>query len=219
MITKTMILAACGAVWIGGAQAQEVYLQGGTLGVGIGGAVGLGSNFGLHADFNAINLSHDFTVGGNRYKDDIHVRQGGLYVDYFPWSNLGFRATGGARLTDDKLEGVSTPSSGMYVFNGKHYPALPGDTATATARYPTVMPYLGIGYGHQPTSKGFGFIADLGVAYGVPRTSYTLSPSLAQHAGPVFSQQIASTGSQELKDQAWRYRWYPTVEVGVSYRF
>ncbi|CAN7449885.1 hypothetical protein [Caballeronia sp. LjRoot31] len=219
MITKTMILAACSAVWIGGVHAQEIYLQGGTQGAGIGGAIGLGSNFGLHADFNAINLSHNFTVGGNRYDDDIHVRQGGLYLDFFPWSGLGFRMTGGVLFTDDKLSGVSTPSNGTYVFGGKHYPALPGDTATATAEYPTVMPYFGIGFGHQPLAKGFGFIADLGVAYGVPRTSYTLSPSLAQHAGPAFAQQIASTGAQELSDKARRYRWYPIIQIGVSYRF
>ena len=105
------------------------------------------------------------------------------------------------------------------MFDGKHYPALPGDTATASAEYPTAMPYFSIGFGHKPTGKGFGFVADIGVAYGVPRTSYTLSPSLAQHAGPVFSQQIASTGAQELSDKAWRYRWYPVITIGVSYRF
>jgi len=219
MITKTLFLAACSAVWIGGAQAQEIYLQGGTLGAGIGGAINLGSHFGLHADFNAIDFSHNFTVSGNRYDGDIRVRQGGLYLDYFPWANLGFRMTGGVRLTDDKLSGVSTPSNGTYVFDGKQYPALPGENATATARYPTVMPYFGVGFGHQPSAKGFGFVADIGVAYGVPRTSYTLSPSLTQHAGSAFSQQIASAGAQELSDKAWRYRWYPTIQIGVSYRF
>jgi hypothetical protein len=79
--------------------------------------------------------------------------------------------TGGARITDDTLIGDTSPSNGMYEFNGRHYPAFPGDTATATARYPTVMPCLGIGFGHQPTGKGLGSITDIGVAYGVPRTS------------------------------------------------
>jgi hypothetical protein len=30
---------------------------------------------------------------------------------------------------------------------------------------------------------------------------------------------LTSTGEQELKDRAWRYRWYPVVQIGVSYRF
>jgi hypothetical protein len=104
------------------------------------------------------------------------------------------------------------------MFGGKHT-RLPRDTATATAEYPTVMPYFGIAFGHQPSAKGFGFITDIGVAYGVPRTTYTLSPSLTQHAGPLFAQQNASTGAQELSDKARRYRLYPIVQIAVSYRF
>jgi hypothetical protein len=57
------------------------------------------------------------------------------------------------------------------------------------------------------------------VAYGVPRTSYTLSPLLAQLAGPQKSAVVQSQGEQELKDKAWRFRWYPVVQIGVSYRF
>ncbi|WP_159463101.1 hypothetical protein [Caballeronia ptereochthonis] len=53
---------------------------------------------------------------------------------------------------------------------------------------------------------------------GVPKTSYTLSPILAQFAGS-NSALLASTGAQELSDKAWRYRWYPVVQIGVSYRF
>lgn len=219
MLTKTTILAACSVLSMSAAQGQEIYLQGGTQGAGIGGAYGLGANFGVHADINAINFSHDFTVAGNLYKDDVHLRQGGVYLDFFPWSQLGFRVTGGVRFTDDSIIGVATPTNGTFVFGGKHYPAVPGETATATAKYPTVMPYFGIGFGHQPQGKGFGFIADIGVAYGVPRTSYVLSPTLTQLAGPAMSQQIASQGAQEFADKAYRYRWYPTLQIGVSYRF
>jgi hypothetical protein len=71
--------------------AQQVYLQGGTLGVGIGAALNVTTWFGMHADFNAINLSHNFTVGGNRYEDGIRLRQGGIYGDVFPWSNSASR--------------------------------------------------------------------------------------------------------------------------------
>lgn len=81
------------------------------------------------------------------------------------------------------------------------------------------MPYLGIGYGLQPARKGFGLVGSLGVAYGIPRSSYTLSPTLARAAGPALSQQIIATGLQQLSEKASRYRWYPTVQMGVSYRF
>jgi hypothetical protein len=214
------------AIWIlyaslsaGNVCAQEVFLQGGTQGVGLGAALNVNPSFGLHADFNGLNFSHNFTIGGNLYEDEVHLRQGGVYGDFFPWSASGFRLTGGLRLTDDHLTAVSTPSNGMYEFQGKLYPAYPGESATAEVRYPTAMPYLGIGYGHQSAARGLGFIADLGVAYGIPQVSYTLSPTLERLAGPAMSSDIAATGLQELKQKVSPYRWYPTVQIGVSYRF
>ncbi|AFQ50405.1 hypothetical protein [Burkholderia cepacia] len=211
--------AALAVVFAAGAHAQEIYLQGGTQGAGIGAAVSFNSVLGAHADFNAINLTHDFTVAGNRYQDDIKLRQGGLYADIFPWHGSGFRATIGLRFNDDEIRGVSVPDNGTFVFAGKRYPALPGMYAVAEARYPTVMPYVGIGYGHRPASKGFGFVADLGVAYGIPRCSYTLSPELAAAAGPKKSQILAESGLDELNRMMSRYRWYPVLQIGISYRF
>lgn len=52
-----------------------------------------------------------------------------------------------------------------------------------------------------------------------PHVSYTLSPALAQAAGPAMSQNIIATGLQQLRDKASPYRWYPTLQVGVSYHF
>jgi hypothetical protein len=74
MNTAKVIWVVGLAISIETAHAQEVFLEGGTLGVGIGAALNVTSWFGLHADFNAINLSHDFTVGGNRYADGVRLR-------------------------------------------------------------------------------------------------------------------------------------------------
>ncbi|MFM0408765.1 hypothetical protein [Paraburkholderia dipogonis] len=199
--------------------AQEIYLQGGTQGIGIGAALAISSWFGLHADFNAINFSHNFSVGGNRYEDGVRLRQGGIYGDFFPWSNSGLRIIAGLRLTDDEVSGNSVPTNGTYTFKGKTTPAFPGEYATATVKYPTAMPYLGVGYGFRPAAKGFGLTAELGVAYGIPHSSYSLSPALTQAAGPALSQEIAATGLQQLREKASPYRWYPTVQIGISYHF
>jgi hypothetical protein len=219
-VKKTVYLwVAMGVMFVGSAQAQEIFLQGGTQGAGIGAAVSFNSMLGAHVDFNAINLSHNFSFGGNRYQDDIRLRQGGIYADIFPLRDCGFRTTAGARFSDDELSGTSVPTNGTYTFAGRKVRALPGMYAVAKARYPTVMPYFGIGYGHRPESKGFGFIADLGVAYGIPKSSYTLSPQLAARVGPVNSQLIATNGLQQLRSEMSRYRWYPVIQIGVSYRF
>jgi len=92
----------------------------------------------------------------------------------------------------------------------------PNATASATVKYPSVMPYLGIGFGHKPvTTRGFGFMADLGVAYGRPHVSYTVSPALLALAGA----NNVNAEEQDISNTANRYRFYPIVQVGVSYRF
>ncbi|HVE07390.1 MAG TPA: hypothetical protein VNE00_09075 [Paraburkholderia sp.] len=199
--------------------AQEVYLQGGTQGVGIGAALNVYSWFGLHADFNALSFPRSWSVGGNRYDTTVRLRQGGIYGDFFPWSNSGFRIVAGLRFNDNEVSGNSVPTNGTYTFEGKTTPAFPGEYATVTVKWPTVMPYLGVGYGFQPKAKGFGLTAELGVAYGMPRSTYTLSPALAQAAGPAMSQEIIATGLQQVQDKASPFRWYPTLQIGVSYRF
>ncbi|WP_235993953.1 hypothetical protein [Paraburkholderia solitsugae] len=74
MNTAKVIWVAGLAISIETSHAQEVFIEGGTLGVGIGAALSVTSWSGIHADFNAINLSHDFTVGGNRYDDSVRLR-------------------------------------------------------------------------------------------------------------------------------------------------
>ncbi|KXU90835.1 hypothetical protein CI15_02705 [Paraburkholderia monticola] len=61
------------------------------LGVGVGAAWTVHSWFGLHADFNAIHLSHNFKVGGKRYEDGIRLRQGGLYGNSVPTNGMRWR--------------------------------------------------------------------------------------------------------------------------------
>lgn len=154
-----------------------------------------------------------------RFSDAARLRQGGIYGDFFPWSNSGFRIVAGLRFNDNEVSGNSVPTNGTYTFEGKATPAFPGEYATVTVKWPTVMPYLGVGYGFQPKAKGFGLTAELGVAYGMPRSTYTLSPALAQAAGPAMSQEIIATGLQQVQDKASPFRWYPTLQIGVSYRF
>jgi hypothetical protein len=194
----------------------DLYLQGGTQGGGIGYAFPLTSWAGLHADINGAGFSHTFSSGGNTYDAHAHLLSGGTYLDLFPFAASSFRVTAGAFFNDDTLTGNAVPTNGTYTFNGLTVPAIPGATATATAKYPSVMPYFGIGFGHKPvTTRGFGFVADLGVAYGRPHVSYNVSPVLVALAG---ANNVAAE-EQSIQQTVNRYRFYPVVQIGVSYRF
>ncbi|MFT4503625.1 hypothetical protein [Caballeronia sp. 15711] len=199
----------------GAAHSQEIYVQGGTLGAGIGAAYSFNSWSGVHAEVGGFGLSHSFTVDDNKYDGHLSLKQGGLYLDLFPFSSSGFRVTGGALFNGDKLTGHAVPDAdGNYKIGNDLVPAV-GPAPSATVRLPSVMPYLGVGYGHKPVSKGFGFMCDLGVAYGRPHVSYSVPAIYSQ----LTTQANIDQEQQNITDHVERYRWYPVVQVGVTYRF
>jgi hypothetical protein len=210
------IAAAFAATLVGGtAHAGDIYLQGGTQGIGLGYAQPLAPWVGVRADVNGFGLSHQFNSGGATYDAHLHLFSGGTYVDLFPFASSSFRVSAGAMFDDDYLHGNAVSSNGSVVVNGTTFFS-PNATASATVKYPSVMPYLGIGFGHKPvTTRGFGFMADLGVAYGRPHVSYTVSPALLALAGA----NNVNAEEQDISNTANRYRFYPIVQVGVSYRF
>ncbi len=206
---------ALSTVTAGTVQAQEVYVHGGTLGAGIGAAYSLNSWAGVHAEFEGFGLSHSFDVNENQYDGHLKLLQGGLYLDVFPFRASGFRLTAGALINDDTLTAHAVPNSqGNYKIGDDYVPAV-GDAPSATATLPRVMPYIGIGYGHKPVSKGFGMTFDLGVAFGRPHTAYSI-PAIYS----MFTTQ-ANIDQQEqyINDKVQRFKAYPVVQVGVSYRF
>ncbi len=216
---KLRILATAallsGALSIHAAQAGEMYLQGGTQGLGVGYAQSLNSWLGVHADLNGGSLSHGFDAGSMHYDGRLHLFSGGLYLDAFPIASSAFRVTGGVLVSNTHVNGTATSNDGNFVINGQTVSS-PGSSATVKIRYPAAMPYLGIGFGHKPTAtKGFNFTADLGVAYGRPRVSYNASPELVAAAGA----ENVNAEMQSIQDKANKYRFYPIVQLGLTYRF
>jgi hypothetical protein len=214
------VIGAVGVAWVAmlagnAAHAQEVYVQGGTLGAGVGAAYSFNTWSGVHAEVEGFGLSHSVTIDGNKYDGHLSLLQGGLYLDLFPFPNSGFRVTGGALINDDELKAHALANAdGDYKIGNDFVPAV-GGAPSAVVQLPAVMPYLGIGYGHKPLSKGFGFTFDLGVAYGKPRVSYSV-PAVYS----LFTTQ-ANIDDEErnLSDSIERYKLYPVLQLGVTYRF
>lgn len=215
---KGLALGAMTAATIGAApaMAQEVFVQGGTQGGGVGAALGLTSWAGMHADIDGFNVTRDFHAGDNEFHGTLHVRHAGLYLDLFPFAGSGFRVTAGALFNRDRLESVAIPENGYYSLDGNKIPAalLGGQTVSMQARFPTVMPYLGFGFGHKPVSKGLGFVADIGVAYGKPSVSFSGPEALALLGGSAVTEE-----ENNIRNSIQHYRIYPVVQIGISYRF
>ncbi|WP_408481578.1 hypothetical protein [Paraburkholderia graminis] len=197
------------------AHAQEIYVHGGTLGGGIGAALPLNSWTGVHAEFEGLGFSHSVNVNENEYDGHLKLLQGGLYLDVFPFRSSGFRLTAGALINDDELSAHAVPNAqGNYKIGDDYVPAV-GPAPSATVTLPRVMPYVGIGYGHKPVSKGFGLTFDVGVAYGRPRTHYNVPAIYSMFT----TQANIDEQEQKINDKVERYKLYPVVQLGVSYRF
>jgi hypothetical protein len=123
--------------------------------------------------------------------------------------------TAGALVNDNRLSAQAQPNAqGQFKIGDDFVPAV-GPAPTATATLPRVMPYLGIGYGHKPVSKGFGLTFDLGVAYGRPHTTYSVPAIYSM----LTSQANIDQEEQNISNKLARYRVYPAVQIGLSYRF
>jgi hypothetical protein len=208
-------LAAAIAIFAASASAQEVYVQGGTLGAGIGAALPLNSWAGVHAELAGFGLSRTVTLDGNQYDGHLTLLQGGLYLDLFPFKSSGFRVTTGVLINGDHLDGHAVPNAdGNYKIGSDSVPAV-GPAPSVTASLPHAMPYLGIGYGHKPVSKGFGLTFDLGVAYGRPHVSYNVPEIYSSFT----TQANINQEEQQLTNSVQRYKIYPVAQIGVSYRF
>ncbi|HEV3426487.1 MAG TPA: hypothetical protein VG320_01255 [Paraburkholderia sp.] len=197
------------------AYAQEAYLTGGTLGVGPGVAINLGSHFGLRADVEGLAFDTSATVDGGRYEGRVKLLQGGLYGDLFPFASSGFRLSAGVLINDDSFDGHAVPNAlGNYVIGNTYVPAV-GPAPEATITLPRAMPYIGLGYGHRRPVRGFGLAVDLGVAYGRPRVDYNVPPIYQLFATP----QNIALEEQRLNNKVSGYRWYPVAQITLTYRF
>lgn len=194
----------------------DVYLQGGTHGIGIGYAQPLNDWLGVRADIGGFGVSHNFSAGDLDYDAHLHLFGVGSYLDLFPFRSSGFRVSTGLLFNDDYLNGTATPNaSGNMNINGTTY-HVPNGYVSAKAKEPTVMPYIGIGYGHKPTAKrGLGFTADIGVAFGRPSVDFNVSPDVVAAAG---ANNVAAE-EQNVRNKAGKYHVYPIAQIGITYRF
>ena len=203
------VLAAMGTC----AQAQDVYLGVGLPGLyTLGYAHSLGTSWGLRGEY-AGGLSKDIngTDSGVSYTGSFKSSRTGLFADWFPFSG-GFRLVGGVTANDTKI--TANSQGGTATINGKPV-NLAGNYYNVTLKYPTATPYLGIGYGHQQTTKGLGFYADFGVLLG----SFTsdVSTNLVGQSG--ITQADIDAQKQTMNDSLAGLKVLPNVSLGLVYRY
>ena len=204
--TGVMLAAAAGA------QAQEIYAGFGFPVVQIGYAHSINDKLGVRGEFGTSgSLSRDGVEEGISYKGKLKTDRLGLFGDYFPASN-GFRLTGGLTFNSMSLALDSNYTTATAVNIGDNpYNLGPGSFFNVAVKFPSTMPYVGIGWGHNKREKGWGFVADFGVAIGTPKVSYSTNVNI--------SQADIDKELQQVKDGVAKITVLPQVTLGLSYRF
>jgi hypothetical protein len=196
------------------AQAQEVY---GGLGLPglytLGYAHSLGGSWGLRGEYaGGLSWSGSGSDNGVSYNASLKSSRAGLFADWFPFSS-GFRFVGGVTANDMKLD-VNALGTGNATINNKTV-NMAGHFFNMNLKYPTATPYLGVGYGHQMSSKGLGFYADLGLTYGT--VTADVSTDLVGVSG--ISQADVDAQKQQMNDSLGGLKWLPSVSIGLVYRY
>lgn len=198
-----------------GAQAGEVYTSVGLPGLTIGYSAPVAGNVSLRADLTTVGSpTQHRSIGTAEYDVKVKADRLGLFADWFV--SDGFRATGGLTFNNARADLDGRANGGAISIGGTTYAAGPEDRFEGKVKYPTTMPYLGIGYGHAAGTQGWGFVFDLGLAFG--RAKVTGSAT-----GPLLSQSVSQQDTQreveKVRAKLAKLPGIPQLSIGAAYSF
>ena len=205
-------------------------MQGGTLGVGVNAGYDFSKDLGIRGLYNHFNLDFDEEEAGNEYDGKLRLRSLGLLLDWHPFWGT-FHVSGGAFLNNTRLS-ASTEGVALGIGGGEYDAEL-----DFRMKFERFAPYLGIGWTTGRDRKGLSFSADVGALFRSTRRrsasgradgcGFTVSVG---GDAEVDCSGVAGTVAGELRDDLERehrelrndldkFKVYPAVSLGVSYRF
>jgi hypothetical protein len=207
-IALATIASACAA-----SHAGEVYGGIGFPGLTLGYSHPYGDVVTLRGEFaGGISMSKNGQREGVNYNGSFKSNRIGAYADWHPGGS-GFHLTGGLAASDIKFDLKSNGGSGTI---GGQAVNLSGEYFNVQLKYPTVTPYLGLGYGHKPvTDKGWGFFINAGVTIGKFNVNYDTSVVASGKA----SQAQVDAEVQKVRDSVNKLSVLPAASIGLTYRF
>ena len=197
------------------AQAGEVYANVGLPGIGLGYAHPIDSRFTVRADFMTLgSRSKSTTEEGIRYDGRYKLQRLAVLGDWFPFGG-SFRLTGGLSSNQYKVTLDATGENGSLTIGDRTYTTTAADGLKVEVKFPSVTPYLGIGWGHQ-SGSGWRFGADIGALVGRAKVNATVRGALASEPD---IQANLDKELAELRDGVGKVRAIPQLSVAIGYSF
>ena len=150
------------------------------------------------------------------YTSEGTLKTGFAALDWHPMAN-GIRVTSGLFYNGNTLT-IKSTSIGEVDIGDATFILDPDDRLTGTVDFDSLAAYLGMGYGQSFKGTGqFSFSMDIGVLFqGTPEIALNAEGSLATFPG------IQTSLNQEeinIQEDINKYKYYPVLSIGLSYRY
>lgn len=193
----------------------------GVYGVVASGGVGLGLNlplspgWGVRGELVRASVSRTYTQDDIAYRGDVDLSGSGLFADYRPFQGA-IRLVAGLAMGATKADLLAEPANGQLTIDGQAFNAA-GHSLSANVKYPSTMPYLGLGWGQgRIQARGWRFGMDLGLAIGKPKIKLTGSSDLlAQPGAPAAIAAEESRAQSDLNSA----KVLPVIKFTAGYQF
>lgn len=197
------------------AHAGEVYANVGLPGIGLGYAHPIDSSFSVRGDFMTMGSRDKTTTeNGVAYTGRYKLQRAAVFGDWFPFEG-SFRLTGGLSSNNYKVTLDASGAGGTLTIGDRTYTTTAGDGLNVEIKFPSVTPYLGIGWGHQ-MGNGWRVAADVGALIGKAKVTATARGALANEAD---IQSNIDKELAELRDGVGKVRAIPQLTFSVGYSF
>lgn len=192
----------------------------GTTGVGGHMVIPLRPNLHARLGMNYLSYSYSGSTRDLDYDLSMKAKTYDALLDWYPNERSSFHVTAGLAYNGNKIDAQARPNgSGNYTVNGNTYSAAAAGKITGQVDFGKIAPYLGVGWS-KAADKGWSYSTDVGMLFqGSPHTSLNSSGCTA---GAAACNQLASDVAKEnarLSDEVSRFKVYPVLRIGVSYKF
>ncbi len=195
----------------------DVAFRFGTLGLGIEASKLLTDHLGVRAGANFVQLNHSQAESDVTYNASLKMHAVTGLIDLYPGSRGLFHLTAGVCTSPVNVSANGQPTgSGTFDLNHHTYTNAQVGTLLAEAKFPTVSPYAGLGFGTPRSGRRVAMLFDVGAVLGKATValSSTGAPSNSQLMTDLRAQQDSTQHDLDKYAKA-----YPVVALGLAVRF
>jgi hypothetical protein len=178
-------------------------------------------NLAVRVSTGGFSYSGDYTDTDTKYDTDLSLFNLGATLEYHPF-NSGFYLGLGAFYQNSSYSLDATSSNGKYTFDGHEYDASKlGGVSGDVYGLNHFVPYLGIGYDDSLfDNDNLFFTIKAGAWYqDSPKVNLTVHDCQLGSAECTQLEQDVAKEEQDINDDIKNYKWWPVIQIGISYRF